>query len=206
MADQPGAEERRRFGVRIGVGQRKGVARIGDNMIGIAAVAGVAGELSAVAEVLPPAQAIAAMPASPGEPRYADPSTNAVIEDAFAQRDDPPDDLMPWDDRMTDMRQLVVDDMQVRAAHAAGGNLDKDMLRARSRSLPALSVGAAYVVPQASSPALLALGCTARHVYQLTAGFKRDSFCSGHSRRIRRSRWHDQVRYHRQRSKSPLQH
>ena len=52
VADQPGAEQRRRLGVAIAVRQLEGVARVGDRVVGIAAVDLVAGEARVVAEIL----------------------------------------------------------------------------------------------------------------------------------------------------------
>ena len=44
VADQPGAQQRRGLGVAVAVGQRKAVARVGDGVLGVAAVDLVAGE------------------------------------------------------------------------------------------------------------------------------------------------------------------
>ena len=56
VADQPGAEQRRRLLVRVARGDREAEALVGDRQLGVAAVDVVAGEAGAVAEVLAPAR------------------------------------------------------------------------------------------------------------------------------------------------------
>ena len=69
VADQPGAQKRRRLGVAIGRGQRKTVALVGDGVFGVASVQGVAGEPGVIAQVLP------AMRGSSGRRRRYSPAT-----------------------------------------------------------------------------------------------------------------------------------
>ena len=73
VADQPGAEQRRRLRVRIAVGDRQAEALVGDGQLGVAAVDVVAGEAGVVAEVLAAAAAVAALAVGPAEPGDADP-------------------------------------------------------------------------------------------------------------------------------------
>ena len=49
--------------------------------------------------------------------------------DAGAQRVDPADDFVAGNDRIGDVGQFAVDDMQIGAAHAAGAHLDADFAR-----------------------------------------------------------------------------
>ena len=49
--------------------------------------------------------------------------------DAGSQRVDPAHDFVPGNDGVGDVGQFAVDDMQIRAAHAAGGHLDADFTR-----------------------------------------------------------------------------
>src|SRR6185369_15814933 len=80
IADQSGAEQRR--GVDVGV-------------LGIAAVDLIAGEAGAHAQVLAAADAVAAFPAGPAEPRNADPVPRPRMLDADAGADHRGDDLVP---------------------------------------------------------------------------------------------------------------
>src|SRR5205085_492588 len=73
VADQPGAEQRRRLLVGIALGDREAEALGGDGVLRVAAVEVVAGEPGRVAEVLAAAAAVAARPVRPAEPRDAEP-------------------------------------------------------------------------------------------------------------------------------------
>ena len=64
VADQPGAEERRRLGVGVDVGDREAEVLGGDGELGVAAVDVVAGEAGVLAEVLAPLAAVAAVPSA----------------------------------------------------------------------------------------------------------------------------------------------
>ena len=72
VADQPGAEQRRCFGVAVAFRQMEAVARVGDRVRGVAAVDLVAGEARAVAEIFAAVAAIGAGAVGPAEPRHAD--------------------------------------------------------------------------------------------------------------------------------------
>ena len=73
VADQAGAEQRRRLLVGLAVGDREAVALVGDGELRVAAVDVVAGEAGPVAEVLATAAAVAALAAGPAEPGDPDP-------------------------------------------------------------------------------------------------------------------------------------
>jgi hypothetical protein len=81
------------------------------------------------------------------EPRNADALTHAQPFDACPDHIDPADDLVARDDRHFRIGQFAIDDMQVRAADAAGGNLDSNLTR------PGLPIG--EIGPFKSSPKLL---------------------------------------------------
>ena len=72
VADQPGAQQRRCFGVAVAFRQMEAVARVGDRVRGVAAVDLVAGEAGAVAEIFLPVAAIGAGAVGQPEPRHAD--------------------------------------------------------------------------------------------------------------------------------------
>jgi len=98
-SDQAGAEQGRQRRVVPGFAKREGVARIGDNRRGVAAVTCVAGEERAVAEIFGIHQAIGAGAACMAKPRYADALTDPKRIDASAKGIDAADDLVTGDDR-----------------------------------------------------------------------------------------------------------
>ena len=74
---KPGAQQRGRLRVAIRGGQGKAVPVVGDGVVRIAAVNGVAGEEGVVAEVFMPGLAGAAVAAGVAQPGYADPVARA---------------------------------------------------------------------------------------------------------------------------------
>ena len=110
-------------------GQREHVARVGDGVLGVAAVALIAGEARLRAEVLGAAPAEAAAPARPAEPGDADAVADRDIAHAVAERLDRADDLVAEDERQCRVGQLAVDDVQVGAADAAGPHPDQHLAR-----------------------------------------------------------------------------
>ena len=120
VADQPCAQEWRRLHVRKAVGQREAVALVGDRLLREAAVDVVAGEARLGAEVLPPAQAVVAAAAGPGEPRHSEPLSHGKPLRALPQRAYGPDDLMAEHERHVRSPELAVQDVEIGAAHAAG--------------------------------------------------------------------------------------
>jgi hypothetical protein len=111
VADQPGAEERRRLLVPIAVWDREAEALVRDGVLGEAAVQVVAGEASPLAEVLAARTAVAARAARPAEPRN---------PDAGAALDGGADDLVAEDERELRISQIAVRDVEVGATDAAG--------------------------------------------------------------------------------------
>src|SRR3989442_423946 len=73
VADQPGAEQRRRLRVRVLLRDREAEALVGDGQLGVAAVDVVPGEARVVAQVLAPGSAVAAVAVGPAEPGHAHP-------------------------------------------------------------------------------------------------------------------------------------
>ena len=104
---------------------------IGDRMGRKAAIARIAGKDWVIAEVLPAAQAIGAMTAGMTEPGNADAFAEAEPADVGADRIDPPDNLMPGNDRHLRIWQFPVDDMEIGAADAAGAHAHANLSGAR---------------------------------------------------------------------------
>ena len=71
------------------------------------------------------------------EPGHADPRAELEV-DAFADRLDAADDLVPRHDRQLGIGQLAVDDMQVGAAYAAGLDPNPNLPRSGRRIGPLL--------------------------------------------------------------------
>jgi hypothetical protein len=124
VADQARAEERRGLEVRVAARQGEAEALVGDGERGEAAVAVVAGEARAVAQVLAARAAIATLSAGPAQPGHPHPLARG---EALTGLDEAADDLVPRHERQLRPRELAVDDMQVGAADAAGGHLEKDL-------------------------------------------------------------------------------
>ena len=133
VADQPSAHQRRRLDVAIARVDGKAIALVGDGQLGIAAIDLVAGEASAVAQILAAAAAVLAHPAGPVEPRHADPVADREPVGRFPLLDDDADDLVPGNERQLRIGKLAVDDMQICPAHGAGAHRDQQLLRAGMR-------------------------------------------------------------------------
>jgi hypothetical protein len=101
VADQPGAEERRRLDVVVPDGKREAVVLVGDDPLRIATVELVSREPGRLAEVLPARAAVAARSVRPAEPGDAEPAP--VLR--------PADDLVARDERELRVRELAVDDV-----------------------------------------------------------------------------------------------
>jgi hypothetical protein len=130
VSDEACAEQRGRFYVVVAGRQRQAVARVGNRVLGVAAVHAIAREGCALAKILETPRAVLARVARAGEPRHAD----AL---AFAQRyaaanpHYPPHDLVARTQRVTQMRQLRIEHVQVRAADAARCHFQQDLAVSR---------------------------------------------------------------------------
>ena len=136
VADEAGAEQRRRFGIAEFLRQAEAIAPVGDHVLGVAAVDVAAGEVRRVAEILHARQAEAAVATGPAKPGHADALAEREVADAGAQRLNPADDLVSGHDRIARLRQFAVGDMQVSAAHAAGENTNQNLTGTRLRLRP----------------------------------------------------------------------
>ena len=127
VADQPGAEQRRRLQVRVAVGDREAEALVGDRDLGVAAVDVVAGELRVVAEVLAAAAAVAALAVGPAEPRHPDPLARGELLRPLPRLAHHADDLVAHHQRQLRLGEVAVEDVEVGAADAAGADLELDL-------------------------------------------------------------------------------
>ena len=104
-------------------------ARVGDRVLGVAAVQLVAGEARLRAEILVAATAEAALAARPAEPRHADPVALAHGVDVASRPLHRGDDLVSEDERELRQRQIAVDDVQIGATDAARPDAQQHLAR-----------------------------------------------------------------------------
>src|SRR5262245_34701922 len=121
VADQPSTEQRRSLCIAIAFGNREDVTRVGNGVLGIAAVDLIAGKARVIAKVLSPRAAVETHSTREAKPRHAD-------ADIVAQGFHAPDDLVTQHERKLRMREIAVEHMKIRAAHAASGDLDEDLV------------------------------------------------------------------------------
>src|SRR5205814_3852524 len=123
IADQSGAEQRRRFFGAVRRRERETESLVGHRVLRVAAVDRVAGKARAIAEILASRSAIRTDAIGPTEPRHAD----ALARLGGAG------DLVPDDQRQLRIGQLAVDDMQVGAADRAAFDFDEELAGLRRR-------------------------------------------------------------------------
>jgi hypothetical protein len=125
-ANETGTEQRRDLAIIHVVRQSKAVPCVRQHVARIAAIACVAGEQRVIAQVLPACAAIRTYAAGEAKPW----NTHALAEcksaDAGSQCRYTSHNLMARDDGQLGVGQLAINDMKVRAAHAAGRNLHQD--------------------------------------------------------------------------------
>jgi hypothetical protein len=137
IADQPCAEERSRFHIRVELGNGEAVPLVGDRLLGEATVDLVPGKTRAIAEVLSSGPAEATGAVGPSEPRDSDTLPDRKARRTFTELADPTHDLMAEDERELGIAQLAVDDVQIGSADRACSDIQKHlfMLRSRARQL-----------------------------------------------------------------------
>ncbi len=125
IADKAGAQKR--CGVRIVVTLRHTQTEppVGHQVFRIAAVQVVAGEARLVAEVFAVAAAIPTFATGPAEPRHAETFAGFEFGHAGAERRHTAHHLVPRYHRQLAAGELSVMNVQVSAAHAAGGHLEQ---------------------------------------------------------------------------------
>ena len=118
ITDQTCAQQRRGVCIVDPRWKLETIARIRDDVFGVAAIEAVAGEPCVIAQVLLAAQAERALAARPAEPRHAE-SRAGRYADTVALRDNFTDDLVTRNERQSGKRQIAVHDMQIGPTHAA---------------------------------------------------------------------------------------
>ncbi len=127
IADQPGAEQRRRLEVAVALGKCKGKPDIGDGILGVAAIELIAGEAGLRAEVLASRRAILAMTAGAAEPGHAHAFALALLVDTLPACCDRAHDLVARHHGQSRIGELAVDEVKIRSANAAGVNRDQHL-------------------------------------------------------------------------------
>jgi hypothetical protein len=134
-ADQAGTQQRRSLRIGKAAGKGKAVARLGNGMGGIAAIAGCAGEAGKIAEVFMSLTAIGTGPTTMTKPGNADTIANVECINACAQGHHPSNNFMARYDRIM-RRNFSINDMQVGAIYPAGANVHQQLALCRDRNLP----------------------------------------------------------------------
>src|SRR5215468_3349837 len=108
VADQPSTEQRRGLGVAVTFGNWKNVARVGNGVLGIAAVDLVAGKARVVAKVLAARAAVEANAIGEAEPRHANALADGEASHLVADSLDTPHDLVTQYERKLWMREIAI--------------------------------------------------------------------------------------------------
>jgi hypothetical protein len=138
IADDAGAQQRRRLGVAEHGRERVREALVDDRVVGESAVGVIAGELGALAKVLAARAARLARAARGAKPGDADAVSGPEAVRVRTGTLDAPDDLMTRHDRRPHRRQLALDDVQIGPAHAARADAYEHLARSRRRCGPLL--------------------------------------------------------------------
>jgi len=133
VADDPGAQQRRRLGVRKGVGDPVGELFPDDRVLREAAVPVVSRVEGGFAQVLLPGGAERARPAGPGEPGDPHPGADGEACRAPAGGVDGPDGLVAGDDGKPAGGKVALDHVEVGPADPAGPDADPDLPGAGNR-------------------------------------------------------------------------
>ena len=155
VADQPGAQQRRELLVGVARRAAEAVARVGDGVLGHAAVDVAAGEAGPRAEVLAAAAAVLAVAVGPAEPRHADEPPVAATGPRPCPAARSPRRRSGGRGRAAARAivDLAVEQVQVGAAHAARPHPQQQLARARARDRQLASRAAARRPPRRPSRA-----------------------------------------------------
>src|SRR3977135_4585489 len=106
-------------------------AAVGGRLVRVPPVAAVPGEARLLTQILASGAAIFARAAGVAEPRHTHPIADVKLCDLRSEGGDDADDLVPRCHGEADVRQLIVEQMQIRAAHPAGLPRQPEVLPAR---------------------------------------------------------------------------
>ena len=133
VSDQTRTQQGRRFRIPHIAWNRETIVRIGNRVLGVSPIDLIAGEARFIAEILVAVAAIEACAARMPKPRNPDPFTNGKTGHALSGLRHPADNFVPRNNRQFRFREIAVDHMQVRTAHAAGAYLDQNLTGAGTR-------------------------------------------------------------------------
>jgi hypothetical protein len=131
--DEPGAQQRRRLLIRVLRRDGEAEACVGHDLGRVSAVHRAAGEHRPIAQVLRAGAAVVAFTAGAGQPRDARAIADLELRDRGAPLANAADDLMTWNHRVVSLWQLAIEQVQIGAAHAAGGDVQQHLVRAQGR-------------------------------------------------------------------------
>src|SRR5882724_1450656 len=98
VADEPGTQQRRGFGVRVASGQGEAIACICHDELRVAAIDGVTREAGELAQIFLSVPAVPADAAGVRKPGHTNTITGVYIRDGVPAFDDSADDLVARDD------------------------------------------------------------------------------------------------------------
>ena len=127
VADQAGAEKRRRRNIVIVHRYGKAVALVGDGVFRIAAVQLIPGEAGVIAQVLTSGETVAANTARVAQPGHSHPVADGKALHARAQLGHGADNFVPGDERQFGLRELAVNDVQIGTADTAGVDAEQQL-------------------------------------------------------------------------------
>ena len=131
ISDQPGTQQWRCLGVAVSIRHRKAEALIGQGEFTIAAVDLITGKSRLRAQVLAARSAERALATGPAEPGHADTIAYGKALHPRPHRRDGADDFVPGDQRQLGLRQVGIDNMEIRPANRTGMHPDQYLIDTR---------------------------------------------------------------------------
>src|SRR5262249_1351809 len=116
--------------------QAEAIALLGHRILGVTAVDLISGEPGAIAKVFAAARAVSADAAGKAQPGDADPVARLKALDSLARAGHLADNRVAGNDQEVWVGELAIDDVQVRAANAAGVHSDQNLIGSWTRYRP----------------------------------------------------------------------
>src|SRR5581483_2772054 len=137
----------------VALRNRHAIPRVGDHTLSVTAIEGASGKPSLVTEILQTVLAVIAYPASPAQPRHTNTLPDVEFVDPLARLQHTPDDLMSRYHRVSRLRQLTIQQVQVRPTHPASQHLEPHLMLPEGCGLetPQLQGSTGLVQPHCSS-------------------------------------------------------